>query len=86
MCTTFDASLVVVVDVPAYLPGARQEWDGLDWYGAELLYAFGEATVPSFTVITRKFCGDAKHDRVYREGRHGNIPLSPLRLRTRLPC
>jgi acetyl-CoA/propionyl-CoA carboxylase carboxyl transferase subunit len=51
--------LVVLVDVPGYLPGAGQEWDGVVRRGAKLLYAFAECTVPRVTVVTRKAFGGA---------------------------
>jgi acetyl-CoA/propionyl-CoA carboxylase carboxyl transferase subunit len=59
MCDTFGIPLVVVVDVPGYLPGVRQEWDGVVRRGAKLLYAFAEATVPRVTLVTRKAFGGA---------------------------
>ncbi|SBW22691.1 putative propionyl-CoA carboxylase beta chain 6 [Candidatus Protofrankia californiensis] len=59
MCDAFRIPLVVLVDVPGYLPGARQEWDGVVRRGAKLLYAFAEATVPRVTLITRKSFGGA---------------------------
>jgi acetyl-CoA/propionyl-CoA carboxylase carboxyl transferase subunit len=51
--------LVVLVDVPGYLPGVGQEWDGVVRRGAKLLHAFAEATVPRVTLITRKAYGGA---------------------------
>jgi acetyl-CoA/propionyl-CoA carboxylase carboxyl transferase subunit len=51
--------LVVVVDVPGYLPGVGQEWDGVVRRGAKLLHAFAEATVPRVTLVTRKAYGGA---------------------------
>ena len=51
--------LVVVVDVPGYLPGVGQEWDGVVRRGAKLLHAFAEARVPRVTLITRKAYGGA---------------------------
>lgn len=59
MCDGFGLPLVVLVDVPGYLPGVRQEWDGVVRRGAKLLYAFGEAVVPRVTLITRKSYGGA---------------------------
>jgi len=59
MCDSFGIPLVVVVDVPGYLPGVRQEWDGVVRRGAKLLHAFGEAVVPRVTLITRKSYGGA---------------------------
>jgi len=51
--------LLVLVDVPGFLPGTEQEWNGIIRHGAKLLYAFCEATVPKITVITRKAYGGA---------------------------
>jgi acetyl-CoA/propionyl-CoA carboxylase carboxyl transferase subunit len=59
MCDAFGVPLVVVVDVPGYLPGVGQEWDGVVRRGAKLLHAFAEATVPRVTLITRKSYGGA---------------------------
>jgi acetyl-CoA/propionyl-CoA carboxylase carboxyl transferase subunit len=59
MCDAFGVPLVVVVDVPGYLPGVGQEWDGVVRRGAKLLHAFAEAVVPRVTVITRKAYGGA---------------------------
>jgi acetyl-CoA/propionyl-CoA carboxylase carboxyl transferase subunit len=59
MCDAFGIPLVVVVDVPGYLPGVSQEWDGVVRRGAKLLHAFAEATTPRVTVITRKAYGGA---------------------------
>jgi acetyl-CoA/propionyl-CoA carboxylase carboxyl transferase subunit len=59
MCDAFGVPLVVLVDVPGYLPGVGQEWDGVVRRGAKLLHAFSEAVVPRVTVITRKAYGGA---------------------------
>jgi len=59
MCDAFGVPLVVLVDVPGYLPGVGQEWDGVVRRGAKLLHAFGEATVPRVTLVTRKTYGGA---------------------------
>jgi acetyl-CoA/propionyl-CoA carboxylase carboxyl transferase subunit len=59
MCDSFGVPLVVVVDVPGYLPGGRQEWDGVVRRGAKLLHAFAEAEVPRVTLVTRKAYGGA---------------------------
>jgi acetyl-CoA/propionyl-CoA carboxylase carboxyl transferase subunit len=59
MCDAFGVPLVVVVDVPGYLPGLGQEWDGVVRRGAKLLHAFAEATVARVTLITRKAYGGA---------------------------
>jgi acetyl-CoA/propionyl-CoA carboxylase carboxyl transferase subunit len=58
-CDAFGVPLVVLVDVPGYLPGVAQEWDGVVRRGAKLLHAFAEATVPRVTVVTRKAYGGA---------------------------
>jgi acetyl-CoA/propionyl-CoA carboxylase carboxyl transferase subunit len=59
MCDSFGVPLVVVVDVPGYLPGVGQERDGIVRRGAKLLHAFAESTVPRVTLITRKSYGGA---------------------------
>jgi propionyl-CoA carboxylase beta chain len=58
-CDCFNLPLIVFVDVPGFLPGTEQEWNGIIRHGAKLLYAFCEATVPKLTVITRKAYGGA---------------------------
>lgn len=58
-CDAFNIPLIVFEDVPGFLPGTDQEWDGIIKHGAKLLYAFCEATVPKMTVITRKAYGGA---------------------------
>ncbi|TMA12880.1 MAG: acyl-CoA carboxylase subunit beta [Deltaproteobacteria bacterium] len=58
-CDAFNIPLVTFVDVPGFLPGTAQEWNGIITHGAKLLYAFAEATVPKLTVITRKAYGGA---------------------------
>ncbi len=58
-CDCFNIPMLVLVDVPGFLPGTDQEWNGIITNGAKLLYAFSEATVPSITVITRKAYGGA---------------------------
>ncbi|MFY0688860.1 MAG: acyl-CoA carboxylase subunit beta [Cyclobacteriaceae bacterium] len=58
-CDAFNVPLLVLVDVPGFLPGTDQEWNGIIVQGAKLLYAFCEATVPKITVITRKAYGGA---------------------------
>jgi propionyl-CoA carboxylase beta chain len=58
-CDAFNIPLVVLEDVPGFLPGTDQEWRGIINHGAKLLYAFCEATVPRITVITRKAYGGA---------------------------
>jgi propionyl-CoA carboxylase beta chain len=58
-CDAFNIPLVTLVDVPGFLPGTDQEWNGIIKHGAKLLYAFAEATVPKVTLITRKAYGGA---------------------------
>jgi propionyl-CoA carboxylase beta chain len=58
-CDCFNIPLLVLVDVPGFLPGTDQEWEGIIVHGAKLLYALSEATVPRVTVITRKAYGGA---------------------------
>ncbi|MEP5615784.1 MAG: acyl-CoA carboxylase subunit beta [Flavobacteriaceae bacterium] len=58
-CDAFNIPLLVLVDVPGFLPGTDQEWSGIIMQGAKLLYALSEATVPRVTVITRKAYGGA---------------------------
>lgn len=58
-CDAFNIPLLVLEDVPGFLPGTDQEWNGIITNGAKLLYAFAEATVPRITVITRKAYGGA---------------------------
>jgi len=58
-CDCFNIPLLVLVDVPGFLPGTDQEWNGIIVNGAKLLYAFSEATVPRVSLITRKAYGGA---------------------------
>ena len=58
-CDAFNIPLLVLVDVPGFLPGTDQEWNGIITNGAKLLYALSEATVPKVTMITRKAYGGA---------------------------
>ncbi|MFC2119455.1 acyl-CoA carboxylase subunit beta [Bacteroidota bacterium] len=58
-CDAFGISILVLEDVPGFLPGTEQEWNGIIRNGAKLLFAFSEATVPKVTVITRKAYGGA---------------------------
>ena len=58
-CDCFNVPLLVLEDVPGFLPGTDQEWNAIITNGAKLLYAFSEATVPRITVITRKAYGGA---------------------------
>jgi acetyl-CoA/propionyl-CoA carboxylase carboxyl transferase subunit len=59
LCDSLGVPLIVIVDVPGYLPGVGQEWDGVVRRGAKLLHAFGECVVPRVTLITRKTYGGA---------------------------
>ncbi|MGO3325413.1 acyl-CoA carboxylase subunit beta [Gordonia sp. (in: high G+C Gram-positive bacteria)] len=59
MCDAFGVPLVVLTDVPGYLPGVGQEWNGVVRRGAKLLHAFAECTVPRVTLVTRKIYGGA---------------------------
>jgi acetyl-CoA/propionyl-CoA carboxylase carboxyl transferase subunit len=59
MCDSLGVPLIVIVDVPGYLPGLGQEWDGVVRRGAKLLHAFAEAVVPRVTLVTRKAFGGA---------------------------
>ncbi len=58
-CDCFNIPIVTLVDVPGFLPGTAQEFNGIIKHGAKLLFAFAEATVPKVTVITRKAYGGA---------------------------
>jgi len=58
-CDAFSIPIVTFVDVPGFLPGTAQEYGGIIKHGAKLLFAYGEATVPKITVITRKAYGGA---------------------------
>lgn len=58
-CDCFNVPLVTLVDVPGFLPGIAQEYQGIIRHGAKLLYAYAEATVPKVTLITRKAYGGA---------------------------
>jgi acetyl-CoA/propionyl-CoA carboxylase carboxyl transferase subunit len=59
LCDSMGIPLIVLVDVPGYLPGVGQEWDGVVRRGAKLLHAFGECVVPRVTLVTRKTYGGA---------------------------
>ena len=59
LCDAFGIPVITLVDVPGFLPGTEQEWDGIIRRGAKLIYAYGEASVPLITVITRKAYGGA---------------------------
>ncbi|OPZ74332.1 MAG: Methylmalonyl-CoA carboxyltransferase 12S subunit [Verrucomicrobia bacterium ADurb.Bin474] len=58
-CDAFNIPLLTLVDVPGFLPGTDQEYNGIIRHGAKLLYAYSEATVPKLTVIMRKAYGGA---------------------------
>jgi propionyl-CoA carboxylase beta chain len=58
-CDAFNVPVLTFVDVPGFLPGTDQEWDGIIRRGAKLIFAYAEATVPLVTVITRKAYGGA---------------------------
>ena len=58
-CDAFEIPILTLIDVPGFLPGSSQEYAGVIKHGAKLLYAYGEATVPKVTVITRKAYGGA---------------------------
>jgi propionyl-CoA carboxylase beta chain len=58
-CDAFEIPILTFVDVPGFLPGTGQEYGGIIKHGAKLLFAYGEATVPKVTVITRKAYGGA---------------------------
>ena len=58
-CDAYNIPLVTFVDVPGFLPGVAQEWNGIIRHGAKLLWSYSEATVPKFTVVVRKDYGGA---------------------------
>jgi propionyl-CoA carboxylase beta chain len=58
-CDAFNVPVLTFVDVPGFLPGTDQEWNGIIRHGAKLIFAYAEATVPLVTVITRKAYGGA---------------------------
>jgi len=58
-CDAFEIPILTLVDVPGFMPGTSQEYNGIIKHGAKLLYAYAEATVPKVTVITRKAYGGA---------------------------
>ena len=74
-CDAFHVPLVVLEDVPGFLPGVNQEHGGIIRHGAKLLYAFAEATVPKITVITRKAYGGA-YDVMNSKHIRGDINLA----------
>jgi len=58
-CDCFNIPLIILADVPGYLPGSDQERQGIIRHGAKMLYAFSEATVPKITIVLRKYYGGA---------------------------
>lgn len=74
-CDSFNIPLLTFVDVPGFLPGTSQEWNGIIKHGAKLLYAYCEATVPRVTVITRKAYGGA-YDVMSSKHIRGDINLA----------
>ncbi len=74
-CDAFNIPLLVLEDVPGFLPGTDQEWRGVIRHGAKLLYAFCEATVPKITVILRKAYGGA-YDVMNSKHIRGDINLA----------
>lgn len=74
-CDAFNIPLVSFVDVPGFLPGTGQEWNGIITHGAKLLYAYCEATVPKITIITRKAYGGA-YDVMSSKHIRGDINLA----------
>jgi len=74
-CDSFNIPLLVLVDVPGFLPGTDQEWSGIIMHGAKLLYALSEATVPRVTVITRKAYGGA-YDVMASKHLRGDVNLA----------
>jgi propionyl-CoA carboxylase beta chain len=67
-CDAFNVPVVTLVDVPGFLPGIDQEWQGIIRRGSKLIYAYAEATVPKVTVITRKAYGQGLRRRLRRHG------------------
>lgn len=74
-CDAFNIPLITLVDVPGFMPGVAQEHNGIIRYGAKLLYAYCEATVPKITVITRKAYGGA-YDVMSSKHIRGDINLA----------
>ncbi len=71
-CDAFNIPIVTLVDVPGFLPGSSQEYNGIITHGAKLLYAYGEATVPKITITLRKSYGGA-HDVMSSKQLRGDI-------------
>jgi propionyl-CoA carboxylase beta chain len=74
-CDAFNIPIITFVDVPGFLPGTAQEYEGIIKHGAKLLYAFAEATVPKVTVITRKAYGGA-YDVMSSKHLRGDVNLA----------
>lgn len=74
-CDAFNIPIVTFVDVPGFLPGTDQEWNGIITHGAKLLYAYAEATVPKITLITRKAYGGA-YDVMSSKHLRGDVNLA----------
>jgi propionyl-CoA carboxylase beta chain len=74
-CDCFNIPIVTLVDVPGFMPGTDQEHGGIIKHGAKLLYAFGEATVPKVTLITRKAYGGA-YDVMASQHLRGDVNLA----------
>lgn len=74
-CDAFNIPIVSLVDVPGFLPGTEQEWNGIITHGAKLLYAYAEATVPKITIITRKAYGGA-YDVMSSKHLRGDVNLA----------
>ncbi len=74
-CDAFNIPVVTLVDVPGFLPGTDQEWNGIITHGAKLLYAYCEATVPKVTLVTRKAYGGA-YDVMSSKHIRGDINLA----------
>ncbi|SCA55264.1 Propionyl-CoA carboxylase beta chain [Candidatus Terasakiella magnetica] len=74
-CDAFNIPLVTFVDVPGFMPGTDQEYNGIITHGAKLLYAFAEATVPKVTIITRKAYGGA-YDVMSSKHLRGDVNLA----------
>ncbi|MCC6276924.1 MAG: acyl-CoA carboxylase subunit beta [Oligoflexia bacterium] len=74
-CDAFNIPIVTLVDVPGFLPGTEQEYNGVIRHGAKLLYAYAEATVPKITIITRKAYGGA-YDVMSSKHLRGDVNLA----------
>ncbi len=74
-CDAFNIPLLTLVDVPGFLPGTQQEYNGIIRHGAKMLYAFSEATVPKVTVLMRKAYGGA-HNAMCSKELHSDIYMA----------